>query len=67
MFASLTDWGVFVGFHVFVGHGIVIEDCQSYVRHVLRSITRFGFHRSRLCLKDSAISLVDQHLSLGKS
>ena len=56
-----------MGFDVFVGHGIAIEDCLSFAQHFLRANIRSSFHRSQLCLKDSAISLADQHLSLGKS
>ena len=67
LFVSLIDLDVPVGFDVIVGLGIAIDDCQSSARRFPRANIRFGFHRSQLCLKDSAISLADQHLSPGKS
>ena len=74
LFVSLIDLDVpadfrdvLVGLDVFAGPGIGIDDCQSFARRFPRANIRFGFHRSQLCLKDSAISLADQHLSPGKS
>ena len=67
MFVSPVDWDVLEDFDGFAGPSVASKDCPSSAQHSLRANIRSGFHRSQLCLKDSAISLADQHLSPGKS